>query len=74
MRPAHIHFMIYKPGLKTQFSQVYSRDDPNLETDVQFGVTQALTGQYVLHAAEETAPDDDLDARSGRSSIPASAG
>lgn len=50
MRPAHIHFMIHKPGFKTQFSQVYSSDDPNLETDVQFGVTRALIGQYVLHA------------------------
>lgn len=56
MRPAHIHFMIYKPGFKTQFAQVYSHDDPNLETDVQFGVTQALVGQYVLHEGETT-PD-----------------
>src|SRR5215470_2409025 len=24
MRPAHLHFMIHKPGYKTQFSQVYS--------------------------------------------------
>lgn len=58
MRPAHIHFMIHKPGFKTQFSQVYSSDDPNLETDVQFGVTQALVGRYVLHdGATEPAPD-----------------
>lgn len=49
MRPAHIHFMIHKAGFKTQFSQVYSSDDPNLETDVQFGVTQALIGHYVRH-------------------------
>jgi len=56
MRPAHIHFMIDKHGFKTQFSQVYSSDDPNLETDVQFGVTQALVGQYVLHSAQEPAP------------------
>jgi len=34
------------------FSQVYSSDDPNLETDVQFGVTQALVGEYVLHSVE----------------------
>jgi hydroxyquinol 1,2-dioxygenase len=47
MRPAHIHFMIRKPGFKTQFSQLYSGDDPHLETDVQFGVTRALVGQYV---------------------------
>lgn len=60
MRPAHIHFMIYKPGFKTQFSQVYSSDDPNLETDVQFGVTRALVGQYVLHNGE-SAPAADID-------------
>jgi catechol 1,2-dioxygenase len=62
MRPAHIHFMIHKPGFKTQFSQVYSSDDPNLETDVQFGVTRALIGQYVLHdtACGEPAPADDV--------------
>lgn len=59
LRPAHIHFMIHKPGYKTQFSQVYSSDDPNLETDVQFGVTQALIGQYVLHR-DEPAPDADV--------------
>lgn len=49
MRPAHIHFMIHKPGFKTQFSQVYSSDDPHLETDVQFGVTRALVAEYVPH-------------------------
>jgi hydroxyquinol 1,2-dioxygenase len=59
MRPAHIHFMIYKPGFKTQFSQVYSSDDPNLDTDVQFGVTQPLVGQYVLHD-NEPAPSGDI--------------
>jgi catechol 1,2-dioxygenase len=59
MRPAHIHFMIYKRSFKTQFSQVYSSDDPNLETDVQFGVTRALVGQYVLHDGE-AAPAADV--------------
>jgi len=64
MRPAHIHFMIYQPGFKTQFSQIYSSDDPNLETDVQFGVTEALVGQYVLHdSATEPAPDTSVRGR-----------
>src|SRR6201994_4738016 len=31
MRPAHLHFLIYKPGFKTHISQVYADDDPNLE-------------------------------------------
>lgn len=58
MRPAHIHFMIHKPGFKTQFSQVYSSDDPHLETDVQFGVTRALVAEYLPHDTEPApAPD-----------------
>jgi hydroxyquinol 1,2-dioxygenase len=62
MRPAHIHFLIHKGGYKTQFSQLYSSDDPHLETDVQFGVTRALVGQYVLHQ-DEVAPDADVQGR-----------
>jgi catechol 1,2-dioxygenase len=59
MRPAHIHFLIYKEGYKTQFSQVYSSDDPNLETDVQFGVTRALVGNYVRHEGEKNLQGED---------------
>ena len=58
MRPAHLHFLISKPGYKTQISQVYVNDDENLETDVQFGVTRALVGNYVRHEEEKPpAPD-----------------
>jgi catechol 1,2-dioxygenase len=59
LRPAHIHFLIFKPGYKTQFSQVYSSDDPNIDTDVQFGVWRALIGSYVLHKTEP-APTPDV--------------
>ena len=34
-------------------------DDPYLDSDVQFGVTQALVGNYVLHDAG-TAPAADV--------------
>jgi catechol 1,2-dioxygenase len=47
MRPAHLHFLIYKPGYKTIASQVYDPDDPHLESDSQFGVTRALIGNFV---------------------------
>ncbi len=46
MRPAHLHFLVYKPGFKTIASQVYDPEDPNLHTDSQFGVTKALIGNY----------------------------
>ena len=62
LRPAHIHFLIHKAGYKAQFSQLYSADDPHLETDVQFGVTEALIGRYVLHE-DEPAPDADVQGR-----------
>lgn len=48
-RPAHLHFMIYKPGFKTLISQIYVPDDPHIDTDVQFGVTHTLIGNFVLH-------------------------
>jgi protocatechuate 3,4-dioxygenase beta subunit len=50
MRPAHVHFLIHKPGYKTIASQVYDPTDPHLETDSQFGVTRALIGDYVKTA------------------------
>jgi catechol 1,2-dioxygenase len=56
-RPAHLHFLIYKPGFKTMISQVYVNDDDRLETDVQFGVTRALVGDYVRHESGAPAPD-----------------
>jgi hydroxyquinol 1,2-dioxygenase len=59
LRPAHLHFLIYKEGYKTHISQVYVNDDPNLETDVQFGVTRALVGNYVRHE-NEAAPAPDV--------------
>jgi hydroxyquinol 1,2-dioxygenase len=51
-----------KPGFKTQFSQLYSHDDPHLDSDVQFGVTRNLVGRYVAHDGEP-APDADVKGR-----------
>lgn len=59
LRPAHIHFLIHKPGFKTQFAQVYSSDDPHLDSDVQFAVTEALVGHYMRHEGAP-APDTDV--------------
>jgi len=54
-RPAHLHFMLYKPGFKTLISQVYSPDDPYLASDAQFGVTRALIGNFIRHDTTEAA-------------------
>jgi len=60
MRPAHLHFLIYKPGMKTHISQVYLPDDPNIETDAQFGVTRRLLGEFVRHEGETPPRDPEL--------------
>ena len=60
-RPAHIHALVYKPGYKTITSQLYSHDDPMLDTDAQFGVTRALIASYVRHEpGQEPAPAPDV--------------
>ncbi|MDQ8019324.1 MAG: dioxygenase [Bordetella sp.] len=47
-RPAHLHFMVSKPGFKVLVSQVYADDDENLESDPTFGVTRRLIGRYAM--------------------------
>jgi hypothetical protein len=42
-RPAHIHFLGFRPGYKTLITQVFVDDDEHLESDVVFGVTRALS-------------------------------
>jgi catechol 1,2-dioxygenase len=54
-RPSHLHFMICKPGFKTLISQIYAPDDKHIDSDVQFGVTRALIGNYIRH--DEPAPE-----------------
>ncbi len=48
-RPAHLHALIVKPGFKVLISQVYDPTDPHIDSDVQFGVTKALIGEFVRH-------------------------
>jgi len=47
-RPAHLHFMVSKPGHKVLITQVFADDDGNLESDPTFGVTRRLIGRFAL--------------------------
>ncbi|MEO3388307.1 dioxygenase [Mesorhizobium sp. CAU 1741] len=46
LRPAHLHFLVYREGYKTLVTQVFPGDDAHLEDDPVFGVTPALIGSY----------------------------
>jgi catechol 1,2-dioxygenase len=52
-RPAHIHFLGFKRGYKTLITQVFVDDDEYLRSDVVFGVTRALVGDYRRHDGGE---------------------
>jgi catechol 1,2-dioxygenase len=48
-RPAHLHFLLNKPDYKTLITQIFVKGDQYLDSDVVFGVTPPLVGDYVLH-------------------------
>lgn len=48
-RPAHLHTLIFKEGFKTLISQLFDPLDPHIGSDVQFGVTRTLTGDFRRH-------------------------
>ena len=49
LRPAHVHLLIFRTGFKTLVSQVFMPDDPQIDDDVQFGVTRNLIADLVRH-------------------------
>lgn len=48
-RPAHLHFMVSKPGYKVLVTQVFADDDENLFNDVTFSVVESLVGRFQHH-------------------------
>ena len=56
-RPAHLHVLAFKPGYKTLITQVFVRDDEHLESDVVFGVTRHLIGDFRRGGGAAPAPE-----------------
>lgn len=51
-RPAHLHFMVSKPGYKVLVTQVFADDSEHLGSDPTFGVTERLVGRFEVVATE----------------------
>lgn len=45
-RPAHVHFMVSKPGYQVLTTQVFADNDVRLQTDVTFSVVKSLVGAF----------------------------
>jgi hydroxyquinol 1,2-dioxygenase len=55
-RPAHVHFMFEQPGYKKLITHLFQKDTDYLDTDVVFGVKDALIVPFIEHAPGQ-APD-----------------
>jgi catechol 1,2-dioxygenase len=51
-RPAHLHFMISKPGYRVLITQVFADDDELLPVDPVFGATRRLVGHFDVVAKD----------------------
>lgn len=49
-RPAHVHFMFEVPGYRTLITHLFQKDADYLESDVVFGVKDALIVPFIEHA------------------------
>lgn len=70
-RPAHLHFMVSKPGYKVLITQVFADDDENLESDPVFGVTRRLIGRFEpQHGGEHATLQHDFVLEPGEMKFP----
>ncbi len=60
-RPAHVHFMIAAPGCETLVTHVFLAGDKYLDSDVVFGVKDALVRSLEPQAAGRTARGNSVD-------------
>jgi catechol 1,2-dioxygenase len=69
-RPAHIHFMISREGYRTLVTQVFDDADDAIESDVVFGVTRTLSGDFRAGADGEQHLEYDFVLQPGVRRIP----
>ncbi len=45
-RPAHIHFIVSKPGYRRLVTHIFAHDDPYIDSDAVFGVKDSLLVEF----------------------------
>ena len=45
-RPAHIHFIVTKPGYRRLVTHIFAHDDPYIDSDAVFGVKDSLLVEF----------------------------
>jgi catechol 1,2-dioxygenase len=68
-RPAHIHFIVSKPGYETLVTQVFVDGDETLSTDVVFTASDNMVGKF-LRDGDHYRLDYDFQLKPGISTMP----
>jgi catechol 1,2-dioxygenase len=68
-RPAHIHFIVSKPGYETLITQVFVEGDELVETDVVFTASDNMVGKF-QHDGDHCRLNYDFQLRPGVSTMP----
>jgi catechol 1,2-dioxygenase len=68
-RPAHIHFIVSKPGYETLITQVFVEGDEMVETDVVFTASDNMVGKF-QHDGDHCRLNYDFQLRPGVSTMP----
>jgi catechol 1,2-dioxygenase len=68
-RPAHIHFIVSKPGYETLITQVFVEGDEMVETDVVFTASDNMVGKF-QHDGDHCSLNYDFQLRPGVSTMP----
>ena len=61
-RPAHIHFIVSKPGYRRLVTHIFAHDDPWIDSDAVFGVKESLLVEFREHDDPARARDLGVDA------------
>ena len=61
-RPAHIHFIVSKPGYRRLVTHIFAHDDPYIDSDAVFGVKESLLVEFREHDDPARARDLGVDA------------
>ncbi len=56
-RPAHIHFLVGKPGYREVVTALYLGNDVHIDSDTVFGVTESLVTAVKQHDPESPIPN-----------------
>jgi len=68
-RPAHIHFIVSKPGYETLVTQVFADGDKTVITDVVFTASGNMVGKF-QHDGDHYRLNYDFQLRPGVSTMP----